>query len=113
MNNNIKAGADIHAGDGGYSLGTEEKYNEFAKGRNQSLGKMRIVELLKQSGGIQYDEDGDELTPFLVGKDLVKFAELIVRECAEVAFKTDVSYTEIDTMHRIRDRIKDHFGVEE
>ena len=40
-----------------------------------------------------------------------KFAELIVRECAEVAFKTDVSYNEIDTMHRIRDRIKNHFGV--
>jgi len=42
-----------------------------------------------------------------------KFAELIVRECAEVAFKTDVSYTETDAMHRIRDRIKQHFGVEE
>jgi hypothetical protein len=40
-----------------------------------------------------------------------KFAELIVRECAEVALKTDISYIEIDAMHRIRDRIKDHFGV--
>ncbi len=40
-----------------------------------------------------------------------RFAELIVRECAEVAFKTDVSYTEIDAMHRIRDSVKQHFGV--
>jgi len=35
---------------------------------------------------------------------LEKFAQLIVRECAEVIFKTPVEYTEIDTMHRIRDR---------
>jgi NTP pyrophosphatase (non-canonical NTP hydrolase) len=44
MNNNIKAGADIHAGDGGYSLGTKEKYDEFVKGRNKSLGKIKGVE---------------------------------------------------------------------
>ena len=45
--------------------------------------------------------------------DPTKFAQLIVRECAEVIFKTPVEYTEIDTMHRIRDRVKQHFGVEE
>lgn len=39
MNKNIKAGADIHAGDGGYSLGTQEAYDEFAKMRNKSLTK--------------------------------------------------------------------------
>jgi hypothetical protein len=39
MNENIKAGADIHAGDGGYSEGTQEKYDEFVKTRNQSLDK--------------------------------------------------------------------------
>ena len=42
-----------------------------------------------------------------------KFAELIVRECAEVIFETPVKYTEIDIMHIIRDRVKEHFGVEE
>ena len=39
MNENIKAGADIHAGDGGYSEGTQEKYDEFVKTRNHSLDK--------------------------------------------------------------------------
>jgi hypothetical protein len=39
MNENIKAGAEIHAGDGGYSEGTQEKYDEFVKTRNQSLDK--------------------------------------------------------------------------
>ncbi len=39
----------------------------------------RIKELLKQSCGFEYDEDGNEL--ILVSKDLAKFAELIVRDC--------------------------------
>ena len=42
-----------------------------------------------------------------------KFAELIVQECAEVIFETPVKYTEIDIMHIIRDRVREHFGVEE
>ena len=44
---------------------------------------------------------------------LEKFAQLVVRECAKVILETPVEYTEIDTMHRIRDRVKEHFGVEE
>ena len=42
-----------------------------------------------------------------------KFAELIVKECAKVIFETPVEYIETDTMHRIRDRVKQHFGVNE
>ena len=61
----------------------------------------RIRELLKQAGGIQHDEDGDELTAFLVGKDLEKFAELIVRECT------------LQCIHNEdMDLIEKHFGVE-
>ena len=51
-------------------------------------------------------ESGDKLF-------VKKFAELIVQECAEVIFKTPVEYLEIDAMHRVRDRVKEHFGVEE
>jgi NADH:ubiquinone oxidoreductase subunit D len=32
---NIKAGADINGGDGGYSLGTKEAYDEFVKNRSK------------------------------------------------------------------------------
>ena len=39
MNENIKAGADIHAGDGGYSEGTKEGYEASVKARNASRGK--------------------------------------------------------------------------
>ena len=38
----LNAGAVIHAGDGGYSEGTQEDYDAFVKIRNQSLAKMII-----------------------------------------------------------------------
>jgi len=83
----------------------------------------RMVELIKQAGGIQYDEDGDELTPILVGKDLEKFAELIVKECIDkietyripvgnsAAGEMACEWT-YDALKEIRDEIKEHFGVE-
>lgn len=37
MIKNIKAGADIHAGDGGYSEGNLEDYEAFVAIRNKSL----------------------------------------------------------------------------
>ena len=45
--------------------------------------------------------------------DKEKFAQLIVAECAKVIFETQVEYTETDAMHRIRDRVKQHFGVKQ
>lgn len=33
----LKAGAEIHAGNGGYSIGTQEAYDEFVRTRNESL----------------------------------------------------------------------------
>ena len=69
----------------------------------------RIKELAVQAG---YTKD-----MFGIGHwdmpECKKFAELIVQECAEVIFKTPVEYLEIDAMHRVRDRVKEHFGVEE
>lgn len=65
----------------------------------------RIRELIKQAGGIGHDDDSNELTPALVGKGLEKFAELIVRECANVAAEHEA----LD----IYEEIREHFGVEE
>ena len=72
----------------------------------------RIRELVKQAGGIGHDDDGNELTPALVGKGLEKFAELIVRECASLTLdhKSDDYY---NGWLDYRDEIKKHFGVEE
>lgn len=49
MNNKqIQAGAVIHAGDGGYSIGTREKQEEFAKTRAQSLRRTKFETLIGQ-----------------------------------------------------------------
>jgi len=84
----------------------------------------RIKELLVQAGAIEHDDDGNEMTPILVGKDLEKFAELIVRECIDkietyripvgnsAAGEMACEWTN-DALKEIRDEIKEHFGVEE
>ena len=93
----------------------------------------RIKELIKSTGGISHDDDGNELTPMLVGSGLEKFAELIVRECAELNRKQSWDLTGViidveestgfdevcmNTVKRVKnylagnDLLK-HFGVEE
>jgi hypothetical protein len=121
MNENIKAGSDIHAGDGGYSLGTQEKYDEFVKGRNQSLGKMRIRELAEQAGASMLH--GGELS-FFGNTSIEKFAELIIEECARVAratpapnfhehLKQQLGHTWDMAASEAGREIVKHFGVEE
>jgi hypothetical protein len=99
MNDNIKAGADINAGDGGYSLGTQEKYDEFVKGRNQSLGKMRIKTLMREAGT-------DTSGKWMGIEHAEKFAELIVKECIEVVGRATASPNGYQALMK-------HFGVEE
>jgi hypothetical protein len=70
----------------------------------------RIKELLKQAGGIQHDDDGNELTPALVGTSLEKFAELIVKECQTVV---EWAISVDSTIDRVPMLIQEHFGVEE
>ena len=106
MNKNIKAGSDIHAGDGGYSKGTQEEYENFAKLRNQSLLKMRLREFEKASG-LEIYGLGAKRVPWEAAME--KFAELIVRECVDVV-KWTPSMVPNDTIIK---NIKEHFGVEE
>lgn len=72
------------------------------------MDKQRIEELMKQASTTRVSGFGE--TDIL---DPVKFAELIVKECARSILSTPVDYSEIDTMHKIRDNVKKHFGVEE
>lgn len=37
LRENILVGSDIHEGDGGYSIGTQEAYDEFVKKRNYDI----------------------------------------------------------------------------
>ena len=111
MNDNIKAGSDIHAGDGGYSVGTQEKYDEFVKGRNQSLGKMRIKQLKEQAmEWVPNMADPDTKIRLLNAE---KFAELIVRECANMAESFHHHQYDFTGNLELHEFIKEHFGVEE
>ena len=110
MNDNIKAGSDIHAGDGGYSVGTQEKYDEFVKGRNQSLGKMRIKQLKEQAmEWVPNMADPDTKIRLLNAE---KFAELIVQECANMAESFHHHQYDFTGNLELHEFIKEHFGVE-
>ena len=68
----------------------------------------QLIEQLAEQANFKKDK-------FVVGywdmPECQKFVELVVKECAQVIFETPVEYTETDAMHRIRDRVKEHFGV--
>ena len=53
MNDNIEAGGDINAGDGGYRLGTKEGYEAFVAVRNQSLKEQDLVYRLRKRAEIR------------------------------------------------------------
>ena len=42
-----------------------------------------------------------------------KFAELIIKECGEVAWQHTPETEELEYSHLIKDKILEHFGVEE
>ena len=112
MNESIKAGANIHAGDGGYGEGTQEQYDAFVKVRNKSLAQGRIRDLAEQAMVTLPAIEGSLSHTYF---DKEKFAELIVRECAGLFPNV---YVEIENEYGhtpviAADYIKKHFGVEE
>ena len=76
--------------------------NEQIQKLAEQVGAVQNVLAMGRHDGVLFTET-----------ELEKFAELIVRECAKVILETPVDYMETDTMHRIRDSVKEHFGVEE
>ena len=72
----------------------------------------RIAKLLAETSA--FGPGGETMDRYNCSlNDLEKFAQLIVEECAKVILETPVEYNEIDAMQRIRDNVKNHFGVEE
>jgi hypothetical protein len=73
----------------------------------------RIRKLAEQAG-IEFD-DSFSLEPetiyYLKLSDFEKFAELIVRECAE--FSRNYNLEKAERSYMIHKAIKEHFGVEE
>ena len=69
----------------------------------------RIKELAFKAAGGMLSYDGEDEWR-LSQKEAEKFAELIVRECADIF---EGVYTDQQRPERIDTRIKQHFGVEE
>ena len=67
----------------------------------------RIRELAKQAAR-EMNETGTYSEP----KFQQKFAELVVRECAKVAWYHTPDTEELEYSHLIEDKILKHFGVE-
>ena len=110
----IQAGADIHAGDGGYSEGNKKDYEAFVKVRNKSLAEARIKQIMDECVRFELDPDSNAYEAQVSPEDLLTFAELIVKECIQVGGPED-SYT--DEWFKAKAdsvaKIKEHFGVEE
>ena len=74
----------------------------------------RIKELAEQAGGISGNTAGrEEPIVFFYESDLQKFAELIVRECMEQVWYTREDGINGNVSEVIKERMKQHFGVEE
>jgi len=79
----------------------------------------KIKQLAKEAGYYLYDltETHECKTVETDSKDewitLEKFAELIVRECGEIAYKAYWDNPETVRGIHIKEKIKKHFGVEE
>ena len=74
----------------------------------------RIFELAKQADLIQWDTlpSGARTPDHESVVKAKKFAELIVRECAKVAWYHTPDTEELEYSHLIEDKILKHFGVE-
>jgi hypothetical protein len=73
------------------------------------------IKLLAEQAQIRLFEDKSFGWSVIAGTDqhLEKFAELIVKECADVAWRNTPETEELEYSHLISDKIKQHFGVEE
>ena len=107
MNQNIKAGADIHKSEGNYEIGTQEDYDEFVKIRNQSLSKMRIEQIAEKCWSHRIN---GTLIDGHLHFDYHQFAELIVQECARVILEWKKEPFPYDPDFGVK-IIKEHFGI--
>jgi hypothetical protein len=109
MNENIKAGADIHAGDGGYSESTREAYEAFVKERNYSITKSRIRMLAELAS--KDNADGYPVTLEYTNRFAERMTEEVIRECVRIIENEALQYAEPVWAVELVNDIKEHFGV--
>lgn len=91
MNENIKAGADIHAGAGGYSEGTKEGYEAFVKLRKENA----LRSLAREAGFCFFSPEEDAAEPIDWSCDYSKefnlFADLLQKHTRKETVQQIVS----------------------
>ena len=55
--------------------------------------RAKIKELLKEAGGMSYGDDGEELTPSLIGESVDYFTQLVINECINAIEEASKSAT--------------------
>lgn len=76
----------------------------------------RIKELMNEAVRFHWDHDGQAYEAQVHPEDLEYFAELIIKECAQLARNTnleDVEGGDSAVLLAAKHHILDHFGVEE
>ena len=77
----------------------------------------QIKQLAEKAGfNVEFEPSDDEndRSYQVVDNDFAeRFAELIIRECGQVAWRHTPDFEELDYSHLIKDKILEHFGVEE
>jgi hypothetical protein len=122
---NIKAGAEIMAGDGGYSESTREKYEAAVEARIKSIEtninlmkKEKMNERIREVWIKAAREDSGPDNWDTQEQFIEKFAELIVQECATSIANDTTNYQGEGMMayyQGVQDAVKvirKHFGVE-
>lgn len=76
----------------------------------------KIKDLLRESGGLTFGDDGEELAPALIGESVDYFAQLVINECIiaiEAVKKQATTYdrdmTDAQTVNKCVQAIKDKF----
>ena len=73
----------------------------------------RIRELMDETIRFRLDPDSKQYEAQVSPEDLESFAELIIRECMEQVWYSREDGINGNVSQVIKDRIKQHFGVEE
>jgi hypothetical protein len=73
----------------------------------------RIKQLMDEVIEFRLDPDSKHYEAQVSPEDLEMFAELIVQECAKVAWQHTPDTEELEYSHLIKDKILANFGVEE
>jgi hypothetical protein len=103
-NDNMKAGGEIHSGDGGYSIGTEEAQAAFARGRVESRIQGLIDRAIIRVNNPFVNSNGEVVCDnWEKGVSMSKLVKLVAEECANICGKDS-----LDGRY-----IKSQFGVEE